>query len=209
MKLMKSKLIKSMIIVFAAGLLLCGIGVGVAFAEIKSFEVIEGSGGEYSKSVVVNLPQGTEKIYLREYFNIIKDETVGADEFVVDFKSDDEIISAEAYIRNDLYLYNYGDRYISEHKVNYLETGFYTNDNDWNDFKETLDNIKNKKIYLDNRENKCVIRVNPSNFERIVVVPRNSEFITYGEYLDEYKYDDDRDDDWDDDWDDDKEYKRR
>lgn len=188
MKLLKTKLIKTMLIIFFAGLLLCGVGAAITFAEVKSFTVIENDDMAYSKEETVYLPSGNEKIYYYNDIKVVKDETVPNDQIIVTVTGSRAITDIYAKIRNDKYLYDEGTGYISKHKVNYLDTiHFDTEDNEWEEFKQSVSALKERKIIVNNNNYDIVVKINPINYNRLT--PTDSLLITYRDYIENYKED--------------------
>ncbi len=203
---MKHKFLMTIGIMFGVGLLLCGIGGGVIFAEVQSFEY---EGRKYpdneltTDTITVKLPEDKPVYYNEENMRInsspmeiIPDENVPQGEIhaLVSHTSDYSRFQLE--IDNEYYIWNDDMLYISEHPVNSLSWLHYDQNyrnDDFENFREILRDIKERKIYDYNRgtEIEAELHVNPADEDRLIKLNNSQSLITYKGYKQNYAPDPD------------------
>ncbi len=199
---MKHKFLMTIGIMFGVGLLLCGIGGGIMFVEAQSFTY---EGQKYPQNelttdtVTVKLPEGKPVYYsdgnfiinLHKPMEIILDEEVPQGEIhaVISHTSDYSRFKLE--INNEYFIWNDDMLYISEHPVyslSYLDYDQEYYDDDFENFREIMQDIKERKIYDYNRgtEIEAELHINPADEDRLIKLNDSQSFITYREYKQEY-----------------------
>lgn len=177
---------KRLLIAFMVGLLLMGLGTGVAFAEFSTFQY----GGEknvmpemVSKNLSIKIDETKDNIYFYSYWgykdiSIVSDISVPNDEIAIDIKCSPYITPAIRInndFENDDYLteYNayegvYKSTQVTENDIVY--NIYYDYYNDYNGMSEVvqaknevLESLKNRKVYSYNSDNieSITIRVSP------------------------------------------------
>ena len=195
---MKHKFLMTIGIMFGAGLLLCGIGGGIIFAELQSFTY---EGRKYPDNelttdvITLKLPEN-EPVYCNtQYFamydiNIKNSEDVPKREIRVEVTHTDEYSNINAEIENEYYIWDEDMLYISEHPVNSFNIQFDTHyiNNDFESFRTIIQDIRERKIYNYDRGSSFTINinVNPADQDRFKKLKNNQSFITYREYKENY-----------------------
>ena len=180
---------KTLGLMFLIGVLVCGFGCGIAFAQFSSFEyagdrVIGGDETE-EKTIVKKISEKGEivlsGVITGDEVNIVEDESVPMDEIAFDIVYDPSLI--EPAVGTDGYTY-------TEYSSDYLMTDS-GDENDLNDdgyeyfyiygYKgddmqyffqakdQILKDLKNRKIgsYHVEEIHDVVVRINPANADRI------------------------------------------
>lgn len=195
---MKRKFLMTIGIMFGAGLMLCGIGGGILFAELQSFEY---AGDKYPQEelitdvITLRLPEN-EPVYCNtEYYtmydiNIKYSEDVPEGEIRVVVAHTDEYSNINTEIENEYYIWDEDMEYISEHPVNSFNVQFdthYGND-DFENFRTVIQDIKERKIYNYDRGSSftITINVNPADQDRFKKLKSSQSFITYKGYKENY-----------------------
>lgn len=197
---MKLNFAKYMGILFAAGLVLCGVGAGVFIAELNSIQYVKADNNTVTDEIIIKLPENEPVYYNREIFgsegkfNIIEDSSVptGQIKYMI-INHNIKYTDFNTKITKEFYIYDTGNMYISEHTVNYLERLDYIYDDYKTDMmrvKEFIGQIKNRVIVDDTDYGFDVaIKINPVDSNRLIELNDYQELVTYREYLDEYKED--------------------
>ncbi len=195
---MKHKFLMTIGIMFGVGLLLCGIGGGIIFAEVQSFTY---EGKKYPDNelitdvITLRLPED-EPVYCNtEYYamydiNIKNSEDVPKGEIQVEVAHTDEYSDINTEIENEYYIWDEDMEYISEHPVNSFNIQFdthYRND-DFENFRTIIQDIKERKIYNYDRGSSLTItiNVNPADQDRFKKLKNSQSFITYKGYKENY-----------------------
>ncbi len=196
---MKFKFAKYMAVLFLAGLVLCGVGAGILFYEISSIEYVKADNAEknVTDEFTLKLPESGYVYYENityskvSNFTITEDNNIPAGEIKYVINHNGEYTDFNTKITNEYYIYDTGNMYISEHRVNYLNPLNYRYIDDGNamtDFKELMYQIKNKRIIENGEKGYDVkIMVNPADRNRLIELNDNQELITYKDYIDKYK----------------------
>lgn len=172
-------------LMFLAGVLICGFGCGIAFAQFSSFdyagETIIGSGQTEQKTIVEDLNDKGE-IHLGgmrrgDKFEVVEDAGVAVDEIAFDITYDPVFI--DPLVDSDVYNYNeyYGDdnsveRVYDENSYEEFYIYGYTGDDVEYFFKAKdalLGDLKKKKIgsYEIQEISAVTVRINPANMDRV------------------------------------------
>ena len=173
-------------LMFLAGVLICGFGCGIAFAQFSSFdyagETIIGSGQTEQKTIVADLTDKGE-IYLNavargDKFEVVEDASVAVDEIAFDISYDPAFIDPEIGVDSNSYTVTHEDPmedtgYYEEEE--YYENFYiygYTGDDVEYFFKAKdalLGDLKKKKIgsYEIQEISAVTVRINPANMDRV------------------------------------------
>ena len=175
-------------LMFLAGVLICGFGCGIAFAQFSSFdyagETIIGSGQTEQKTIVEDLNDKGE-IYLGgmrrgDKFEVVEDASVAVDEIAFDITYDPVFIDPQIGTdsNNTTAVVHYEDTvdgtgYYEEEE--YYENFYiygYTGDDMEYFFKAKdalLGDLKKKKIgsYEIQEISAVTVRINPANMDRV------------------------------------------
>ena len=183
---------KKLGIAFGIGILLCGLGCGIAFAQYSGFDYAgeKRIGDDNLKTETVEKDidsDGTIEIMYPGYrcdVSVVADENVPIDKINFDVTYNTEVISLYISKYNDVYTTYTDDSFdedgalieegheVEEKEINFV-FGKYKNDRDIDTmFKvkdELLKDIKNKQIgnYYVTDFDSIVIRVNPANYDRV------------------------------------------
>ena len=199
---MKHKFLMTIGIMFGIGLLLCGIGGGIIFAEVQSFTY---EGRKYpdneltTDTITLKLPE-SEPVYYNEEnmrinlvapMRIIPDEEVSRGEIHAFISHTSDYGRFQLEINNEYYIWNDDMLYISEHPVNSLSCLLYDQEyhnDDFENFREIIQDIKERKIYDYNRgtEIEAELHINPADEDRLIKLKSNQSFITYKGYKENY-----------------------
>lgn len=189
-----------------AGLILMGVGAAVCVCEINSFTYM---GNKYENTMEpvitksdIKLPDNLAKIYYSRWENIeiVEDNTLEGNNAVLEtsYTSNHEIeinlaINDNRYLKND-YTGDYSKYTVNEIVVE--RTDYYDNElGGFNEFKNILNDIKNKTIYDYNtvEDVSVKLRVSEEAYDRFSPYPEGYSVLSYGAYMDDMenrKYDD-------------------
>lgn len=182
-----------------SGLVLMGIGSAVAVCEIKSFTYM---GEKYTQSEEkaleeqeVILPDNLSKIFYHERrdFKIEIDDTLEKNiaVYAVSYSKDISDFELSGFkIYDNYYLYNYYTENYSKYPVNYMYLGGYGYSDGRSslmEFKQVLNDIKNRKIYdyYSDAGIEFILKVSSEDYERFKEIPEGYDIKNYGEYLSE------------------------
>lgn len=198
--IMKHNFFKISAVIFILGLVVIGIGFGVALIEFNNINIVEAS-SDYmtTECFSLNLPDEGMPLYYKnnsdyDSFTITNDEAIPHGQlkyYVTHSKYTD---SVNVNITRDYYLYDRDNVYISEHRINYLNDISYNYKPDEEmELREFLYNIK-RGVLFDAPETDCIIveiKINPLDRDRLTELTGNKTAITYRQYLEEFKDSDD------------------
>lgn len=175
---------KVMAAVFLSGLLMMGIGGGVAFAEFSSLSYggdISLSGEMKQVTLKAPLPENTNSVhfYVRGYdsnkIRVVGDSSLKKDQISIDVLCDQEVFTPYIQDGKDLY----GDEYKEDSEngniVFMIDYSYHNNNRDmFNFFKvkdDLLKGLKERKIYSYSSEavEEVVIKAPPELVDRITV----------------------------------------
>lgn len=171
-------------LIFLAGVLVCGFGCGIAFAQFSSFEYagerVVGMENTEQKTIVKNIDSEGEiilnGIFWKNMPEIVEDDSVALDEIAFDITYDPELIDPQVGI--DQYSYEVADDYADNSDT--VTAGCYENfyiygyrGDDVKYFFEIkdvlLEDLKDKKIgsYEVREIAEVTVRINPANIGRV------------------------------------------
>ena len=182
-----------------SGLVLMGVGSAVAVCEIKSFSYM---GEKYTQSEERNLneqevilPNNLSKIFYHERgdFKIEIDDSLEKNKaiFAVSYSNDISSFEINGFnIYDNYYLYNQYTENYSKYPVIYMEIGGYGYSDGRNslvEFKQVLNDIKNRQIYnyYSDPEIEFILKVSSEDYERFKVISDGYSIKNYGEYMSE------------------------
>lgn len=168
-----------------AGVLILGIGSGVAFAEFSSFQygeevVMEGS-ERFTKTITYKVPVQEDKKELgiepfeHWHYEIVEDENISKDEvqFVISYLSDHKNVKPT----------------ISEENVEFDEKCAYIVVDSGYDYNELRDVMRLKDYVLNDIQNKRINSYRMDGVEKVEIhVHPEADFVVDVEYLEEYIY---------------------
>lgn len=173
-------------LMFLAGVLICGFGCGIAFAQFSSFEYagekIIGSGQTEQRTITKPLAEKGD-IYLNgmwhiNNFEVVEDESVAVDEIAFDITYDPAFIDPQVGVDSSYDYMDYSDDYAD--RADYYDDNYYENfyiygynGEDIKYFFEAkdaiLNDLKNKRIgsYEVQEISAVTVRINPANMNRV------------------------------------------
>jgi hypothetical protein len=182
------------------GVILTGVGGAIAFFEVQSLEVIA-KNTEYKlveETKTISLPQTSKAKTVVYSDGALRNVTIDTDESVPENQLEVNMqfyeytdTTPNIYLAMDMgnYLYNRETDNFSTYPVTELKysIGFDSTHNDWDDFKTALNNLKQRKVYVDKGSDRfdstinVNIKVNPKEKDKISVVGAEYEIITESE----------------------------
>ena len=186
---MKRNTFIKLLVAFAAGLILCGIGAGVCVMEFASLEIVEANTETNSASKEYTLPEN-EKLFIddRHDTEIIADTAIEAGKMRIDLEYNGRADVDFGTIKN-MYLCEASysdDEFDEEYDVDFENTehgekitrvsvkglnipGYSYSTDDAYNLRQFMEHLKNKEIYVPNNIlPKMKIYYNPADEGRIV-----------------------------------------
>ncbi|MBQ9519235.1 MAG: hypothetical protein IJR59_05015 [Firmicutes bacterium] len=178
---------------FVAGLIICGVGVGVFLMEITSLEVVRADDEVCKTEREYKLPQG-KKLYIDGWSSnvyTIEDESIPAgtmkcvvehgESTQVNFWEIENMYLCELNENDDDWDYDWDEDYEKEQSVRHRVQGLWMPDisigdeDDWNEFRKMLDSLKEKKVYIPGENIRINLYLNPADAGQVVCLWKHGE----------------------------------